>query len=179
MDRTRWPPRSHCVLNFRQDMTAPPATTRHDHNHCRTAAREAAERLTEARGQRLTATRARVLEIVAESHRPIGAYDILQRLSAERGRAAPPTVYRALAFLVEQGLAHRIDSLNAFVACFEPERMHDAGFLICDTCKSVEEIADPAVGEAVRRSVGARGFTPRRTVVEISGTCAACAGKPG
>lgn len=153
------------------------AAARHDHSHCRTAAREAAERLSEARGLRLTPTRARVLDIVAESHKPIGAYDILQRLSAERGRAAPPTVYRALAFLVEQGLAHRIDSLNAFVACFDPERSHDAGFLICDRCRSVEEIAEASLGEAVRRSVGARGFTPRRAVVEISGLCAACAAK--
>ena len=158
-------------------MSAPPAHPPHDHSHCRAAAREAAERLTQARGLRLTATRARVLEIVAESHRPIGAYDILQRLSEERGRAAPPTVYRALAFLVDHGLAHRIDSLNAFVACFDPERNHDAGFLICDSCKSVEEIAEPSLGEAVRRSVGARGFQPRRTVMEISGTCAACAAR--
>jgi Fur family zinc uptake transcriptional regulator len=156
---------------------APAASPRHDHSHCRTAAREAAERLTESRGLRLTPTRARVLEIVAESHQPVGAYDILQRLSAERGRAAPPTVYRALAFLVEQGLAHRIDSLNAFVACFDSERSHDAGFLICDTCKAVEEIAENAVGEAVRQSVTARGFHPRRTVVEISGICAACAAR--
>lgn len=155
-------------------MTAAPA---HDHSHCRASAREAAERLTAARGVRLTETRARVLEIVAESHKPIGAYDILQRLSAERGRAAPPTVYRALAFLVEQGLAHRIDSLNAFIACFDPERTHDAGFLICDRCKAVEEIADPAIGGAIRRAAGAQGFTPSRTVVEISGECAACAAK--
>ena len=153
------------------------AVAKHDHTHCRAAARDAAMRLTEARGVRLTPTRARVLDIVAESHKPIGAYDILQRLSAERGRAAPPTVYRALTFLVEQGLAHRIDSLNAFVACFDPERTHDAGFLICDKCKSVEEIAEASLGEAVRSSVAARGFVPRRTVVEISGTCAASAAK--
>lgn len=158
-------------------MTAASNAPRHDHSHCRATAREAAERLTAARGLRLTPTRARVLEIVAESHQPVGAYDILQRLSAERGRAAPPTVYRALAFLVEQGLAHRIDSLNSFVACFDPERNHDAGFLICDACKAVEEIAESALGDAVRRSVGARGFVPRRTVVEISGTCAACTAK--
>ena len=153
------------------------AASTHDHSHCRASAREAAERLATARGLRLTETRARVLEIVAESHKPIGAYDILQRLSAERGRAAPPTVYRALAFLVEQGLAHRIDSLNAFVACFDPERMHDAGFLICDRCKSVEEIADPAIGGAIRSAAAAQGFTPSRTVVEIGGLCAACASK--
>ena len=150
----------------------------HDHASCQTVARQAAERLAEARGVRLTDSRARVLEIVAESHKPIGAYDILQRLAAERGRAAPPTVYRALAFLVEQGFAHRIDSLNAFIACFDPERAHDAGFLICEQCKTVEEVADPALGTAVRAAVTASGFRPRRSVVEISGLCAACAGTP-
>jgi Fur family zinc uptake transcriptional regulator len=146
----------------------------HDHASCQTVARQAAERLAEARGVRLTDSRARVLEIVAESHKPIGAYEILQRLATERGRAAPPTVYRALAFLVEQGFAHRIDSLNAFIACFDPERAHDAGFLICEQCKTVEEVATPALGTAVRAAVTASGFQPRRSVVEISGLCAAC-----
>ena len=151
------------------------ASHHHDHASCRSEALEAARRLTERRGLKLTETRARVLDIVAESHTPIGAYDILQRLAGERGRAAPPTVYRALGFLVEQGFVHRIDTLNAFVACFDAERSHDAGFLICETCKTVDEIAEPALGEAVRKTVAARGFKPRRTVVEISGTCAACA----
>lgn len=152
-------------------------TASHSHNHaaCRSEALDAARRLTESRGLKLTETRARVLDIVAESHTPIGAYDILQRLAGERGRAAPPTVYRALGFLVEQGFVHRIDTLNAFVACFDAERSHDAGFLICENCKTVEEIAEPALGDAVRKTVAARGFKPRRTVVEISGTCAACA----
>lgn len=158
-------------------MSAASPLPRHDHSHCRTSAREAAERVVEQRGLRLTPTRARVLEIVAESHRPVGAYDILQRLSDERGRAAPPTVYRALAFLVEQGLAHRIDSLNAFVACFDPESSHAAGFLICDTCRSVTEMADTSLDAAIQASVTAQGFKPARTVVEISGTCAACAAK--
>jgi Fur family zinc uptake transcriptional regulator len=152
-------------------------TLAHDHGACRSDALEAARRLTEGRGLRLTETRARVLEIVAESHKPIGAYDILQRLAGERGRAAPPTVYRALSFLVEQGLVHRIDTLNAFIACFDAERSHDAGFLICESCQTVEEIADPALSAAVHGAVAARGFLPRRTVVEISGTCGACTAK--
>lgn len=149
----------------------------HDHSNCRASALDAAHRLAESRGARLTPTRARVLDIVAESHKPIGAYDILERLSRERGRAAPPTVYRALAFLVEQGFVHRIDSLNAFIACFDAERSHDAGFLICEGCQTVEEIADPTLGAAMKGSVAARGFKARRAVMEISGLCAACAGK--
>lgn len=150
------------------------STASHDHAACRTSALDAAARLAERRGLRLTPTRARVLEIVAEHHKPIGAYDILQRLAGERGRAAPPTVYRALAFLVEQGFVHRIDSLNAFVACFDAEHSHDAGFLICEVCRTVEEIAEPSLGEHIRALVAARGFRAVRSVVEISGTCAAC-----
>lgn len=152
-------------------------TESHNHAACRSAALDAANRLAESRGAKMTPTRARVLDIVAESHKPVGAYDILERLSRERGRAAPPTVYRALNFLVEQGFVHRIDTLNAFIACFDAERRHDAGFLICESCKTVEEIADPGLGEAVRGSVASRGFRPRRTVVEISGLCAACAAR--
>lgn len=148
----------------------------HDHAACRAAALEAATRLTESRGLKLTPTRARVLEIVAESHKPVGAYDILQRLAGERGRAAPPTVYRALAFLVEQGLVHRIDSLNAFIACFDAEHAHEAGFLICETCRTVEEIADPALFERIRALVAAHDFKASRATVEIAGACAACRG---
>ncbi len=131
-------------------------------------------RLTESRGGRLTPTRARVLEIIAESHRPIGAYDILQRLSEERGRAAPPTVYRALDFLLAQGLVHRIDSLNAFVACFDAAHAHQAGFFICQSCRSVTEITDAALGKLTDRLARDQGFTPSRTTLEISGLCYAC-----
>lgn len=136
---------------------------------------DAAERLADARGLRLTPTRARVLEIVAESHKPVGAYEILERLSGERGRVAPPTVYRALSFLMEQGFVHRIEQLNAFVACFGADRDHEAGFLICERCKTVEEIAEPALAKAIAAAVATHRFKPARAVVEISGLCAACA----
>ena len=151
----------------------------HDHASCRESALEAARRIAEERGVRLTPTRARVLDIIAESHRPVGAYDILQRLADERGAAAPPTVYRALGFLVEQGFAHRIDSLNAFVACFTPDHTHEAGFLIYESCRTVEEIADPALGAAIRKAIADRGFQATRSAVEIAGRCAACAAAEG
>lgn len=147
----------------------------HDHGACRSAALDAAHRLAQSRGLRLTPTRARVLEIVAESHKPLGAYDILERLSGERGRVAPPTIYRALSFLVEQGFVHRIEQLNAFVACFGAETSHEAGFLICETCKTVEEVAEPALARAIAAAVSAHRFKPTRAVVEITGLCATCA----
>ena len=127
--------------------------------------------------ERLTPPRRRVLELLLEADGPMKAYDLIAAYGQDGEPAKPPTVYRALDFLERLGFAHRIDSLNAFVACFDPERSHDAGFLICESCRSVTELADPALDHAIRTSVTAQGFHPSRTVVEISGTCAACAAK--
>ncbi len=138
-----------------------------------------ADALAAERGVRLTPTRRRVLEIVAEHHRPLGAYEILERLSRERGPVAPPTVYRALAFLVENGFAHRIESLNAFVACFEPAHRQRAFFLICERCGDAAELLDAGVERALDAAAAARGFTPARLGVEIAGVCGACAAAQG
>jgi Fur family zinc uptake transcriptional regulator len=108
----------------------------------------------------------------------MGAYDILATLSKDRAatgeRAAPPTVYRALEFLMTAGLVHRIDSLNAFVACFTPLQAHKSYFLLCEQCGTAEEIDDGSLqrllGETARRS----GFAARHETVELRGTCAAC-----
>ena len=93
----------------------------HDHRRCVADALDKAEALCSDRGARLTKLRCRVLELVWNSHAPIGAYDVLRRLSQEHQSAAPPTVYRALDFLLEQGLIHRIESLNAYIGCPVPE----------------------------------------------------------
>ena len=150
----------------------------HDHAACRAAALEAATRLTESRGLKLTPTRARVLEIVAESHKPVGAYDILQRLAGERGRAAPPTVYRALAFLVEQGLVHRIDSLNAYVGCPQPGRPHAAYFFICRDCGDAAELHDDELSASLAACARRAGFQVETATVELAGICARCSGRP-
>jgi Fur family zinc uptake transcriptional regulator len=143
-----------------------------------TRALDAATKLADERSIRMTPLRRRVLEIVSQSHRPTGAYDILATLSNERAasgeRAAPPTVYRALEFLMTAGLVHRIDSLNAFVACFTPLHAHKSYFLLCERCGTAEEIEDGSLhrllGETARRS----GFAARHETVELRGTCAAC-----
>lgn len=126
------------------------------------------------RGVRLTELRRRVLEIVLDRHAPIGAYDVLERLSAERGRVAPPTVYRALDFLVSQGLVHRVDSRNAFVGCIRAEGPHRACFLLCGECGAVAELVDPELEAAVAQLARRAGFEITRQVVEIEGRCAAC-----
>ena len=149
----------------------------HDHAACAEEAMQAAREACAAAGLRLTDARARVLEILLESHAALGAYEILDRLAAEGRRAAPPVAYRALDFLVAHGFAHRIEKLNAFVACARPAS--GAGeapaFLICRACRQVAEIsAAPAAG-ALAPEAARLGFRPERTVVEIEGLCPACA----
>ena len=116
--------------------------TDHDHRHCLDEILAEAERICGGRKARLTERRRRVLEIVAESHAAIGAYDIIDRLAADGGRPAPITVYRALDFLMEHGLVHRLASLNAYVSCPQAGAEHGAQFLICHHCGAIGELAD-------------------------------------
>ena len=148
---------------------------KHDHDACMADAVAAAEVRTTQSEARLTPLRRRVLELVCESHVPVGAYDLLARLEGERnGRAAPPTIYRALDFLMEHGLIHRITSLNAYVACFGPHRPHDACLFICERCRTVEESEAPGLQRAIEREAAGGGFRVRSQTVEISGVCRAC-----
>lgn len=148
----------------------PPA---HDHERCIAAALAAAQDLCARRELRLTPLRRRVLELVWTSHRPVGAYALLEELRQE-GKAAPPTVYRALDFLLEHGFIHRLASLNAYVGCSRPGSSHAGQFLICERCGDLAELNDPAVEEAIARSSRTAGFRPRSQTVEILGLCPRC-----
>ncbi|EGH97938.1 Zinc uptake regulation protein [Pseudomonas syringae pv. maculicola] len=134
-----------------------------------------AETLCTQQGLRLTTLRRRVLELVWQSHKPLGAYDILAVLSEEDGRrAAPPTVYRALDFLLENGLVHRIASLNAFTGCNHPTHAHQGQFLICRLCHAAIELQHPAISNAVVDAAAGVGFAVEGQTVEIVGVCAGC-----
>lgn len=133
-----------------------------------------AERLCRERGLRFTSLRKRVLEIVWHSHRPVGAYDILASLGGEGRRPAPPTVYRALDFLIDAGLVHRLDSLNAFIGCPDPGRLHAGQFLICRQCRTVIELDDPGIERLVSGKAESLGFSEVRQVLEIEGVCESC-----
>ena len=146
----------------------------HDHDHCVADAVAAADALCAANGTRLTALRRRVLELVWASHQPIGAYALLDALRKEGMASAPPTVYRALEFLLENGLVHRIESLNAFVGCAHPGAAHRGLFLICTSCRNAIEIDDPRVARAVAGAAGDRGFSVEHATVEVAGTCPNC-----
>lgn len=152
---------------------------RHDHEPCIRDAREAAEALARRRGLRFTPLRWQVFEIVLASHRPAGAYDILNELARAPGwrKPAPPTVYRALDFLMGLGLVHRIDTLSAYAACFAAERRHCTHFLLCKACGRIAEIGDAALEAALSRAAEDAGFAAERETVEISGLCRDCAGK--
>lgn len=148
---------------------------RHNHQRCVRTALQNAESMSLARGLRMTATRRRVLEILWQSHNPLGAYDILERLQeSEERRPAPMAVYRALDFLIEAGLAHRLSSLNAFIGCSTPDNDHQAQFLICDQCGSAAEIEEQPIAEAVEQAATSVGFQVHQGVVEISGVCPNC-----
>jgi len=149
---------------------------KHDHSACIHGALEAAARLCEARGSRLTPLRQQVLEALWGSHNAQGAYDVLHALNNRaKKKLAPLSVYRALDFLVEEGLAHRIESLNAYVGCPHPGERHALQFLICSSCRLVVELDESKINKTLDASASTHGFTPARTVVEVVGTCAACA----
>ena len=150
----------------------PPAG--HDPDSCVSDAIDTAERLCRERGLRFTALRRRVLTLVWDSHKPIGAYDILDKLGNEGRTAAPPTVYRALDFLIEAGLVHRLDSLNAFIGCPDPSRSHTGQFMICRQCRTVLELHDPEIESVVAGKAERLGFTAVHQVLAVQGLCAAC-----
>ena len=151
----------------------------HDHGDCVAAAVAAAEAACTRKKLRLTPVRRRVLEILAEEHRAMGAYDILEQLRTEGQAAHPPVAYRALDFLVEHGFAHKIERLNAFIACGHPGdgpgASHRPAFLICRSCQSVAEAHVPPADGKLGAQAAELGFKIERTVIEAEGLCPGCA----
>jgi Fur family zinc uptake transcriptional regulator len=129
-----------------------------------------------AAGARLTDTRRQVLTLILGSDEPVGAYLLLDRLKADKANATPNTVYRALEFLREQGLVHKLERLNAFVGCTDggEHAHHAAQFLICVKCGVVTELEDHGISHSVAEAAAAAGFKPRHATVEVDGLCAAC-----
>lgn len=148
----------------------------HHHTECVRHAIDAAESKCRAGGARFTALRRRVLELVWNSHEPVGAYALLEALRGEGHAAQPPTVYRALDFLLRQDLIHRLERRNAYIGCTQPEQPHAAQFLICIDCGRAAELNDPAIGAALNRGAEAAGFRITAQTVEIEGLCADCRG---
>ncbi len=147
----------------------------HDHTCCIDNALGQAAEICQKRGQRLTPLRKQVLELVWDSHKPVGAYDVLAMMSRDQERpTAPPTVYRALDFLLEQGLIHRIASLNAYIGCHCPGHPHEGIFLICKQCRTTQELPDSSAVVHLRKQAGSTGFQTHHALVELTGLCPAC-----
>jgi Fur family transcriptional regulator, zinc uptake regulator len=147
----------------------------HDHQRCASEAIAYAEAQCAARAQRLTPLRRQVLEALLASHSPLGAYEIIERMADKNGRPAPITVYRALDFLRDNGLVHRIESRNAFVACAHNHSGDDlVVFLICERCGAVGEGPGRAVAAALKSASRAAGFSPKSPLIEIAGICSHC-----
>jgi Fur family zinc uptake transcriptional regulator len=144
----------------------------HNHDDCIATAIAAADKISAGKGLQLTPIRRRVLEILLAKHRAIGAYEILEVLRAEGRAAQPPVAYRALDFLVSNGFAHRIESLNAFVACSNPGEAHHAAFLVCRKCAAVAETDGQTSG--LDEAAKAAGFDTESRVIEAEGICPSC-----
>ncbi|UWQ98855.1 transcriptional repressor [Rhodobacteraceae bacterium S2214] len=145
---------------------------KHDHRACVATALSAADAACLARKVQFTPVRRRTLEILLEAHAALGAYDVLARLDADGFGAKPPVAYRALSFLVDQGFVHRIERLNAFVACAHPDTTHDPAFMICRGCGTVAEAQ--AGNSALGQSAASAGFQIEQTVIEAEGLCPTC-----
>ena len=151
----------------------------HDHSGLTGGALDRALAAAEARavkdGERMTPQRRRVLALLLEAGEPVKAYDLIARFGEDGQAAKPPTVYRALEFLERKGLAHRIASISAYVACTATSDTpgHAAAFLICDCCGATEEVVTPA-SPAFAQAAEVAGYAIARTTIEGHGRCPAC-----
>lgn len=146
----------------------------HNHRRCIHNALVMAEKTCASQGLRLTELRRQVLALVWERHEPVKAYDILDQLRQRRRKAAPPTVYRALDFLLQAGLIHRVETLNAYVGCGDPDRPHIGQFLLCCQCGTAAELDAPGITAILAREAKDLGFQVDRQTVEIRGLCPQC-----
>ena len=152
-------------------------TSKQHHNHaaCVEKAMDAAEQVCRDNGVKLTDTRRKVLQMVWQGHSAVKAYDLIERFDGGKGATKPPTIYRALDFLVENGLVHRIASLNAFVGCSHPAEGHEGNFFICDDCNDVIEMEGRPLSQPIEKMAKSKGFRVGHKTVEIHGTCGRCA----
>ncbi|WP_188152103.1 Fur family transcriptional regulator [Teredinibacter waterburyi] len=151
----------------------------HDHTACIERALKEADLLCANADVRLTELRRKVLELIWQSHAPLGAYRLMEMLeqASDRKRVAPPTVYRALDFLIEQKLIHKVHSLNAFIGCTRPRQPHGDALFICRECGFTEEVASKPIQQAINLSASQQRFEVEDQFMEIIGRCAACRAK--
>ena len=155
--------------------SSPVGFEKHDHKECVAEALAAADAYCEERNLNLTPVRRKVLEFLLAEHRALGAYAILDLLKEAGFKSQPPVAYRALEFLTETGFVHKIERLNAFVACAHPSQDHSPAFMICRACDAVAEAHGLVQSDTLGQAAKATGFHIERTVVEAEGLCPDCA----
>lgn len=155
----------------------PKGFQQHNHDQCMQDALSAVEARCAQEGLRLTPVRRKVLELLLQEHRALGAYAILDLLREAGFGSQPPVAYRALDFLSEHGFVHKIERLNAFVACAHPEEIHSPAFMICRLCDAVAEAQSAPVKGALGEAARAAGFQIEKAVLEAEGVCPACVDK--
>ncbi len=153
----------------------PSSNHAHNHDQCIEQALVRASDICEKRETRFTPLRRKVLELVWGGHKPITAYELLDLLSLDgKKRVAPPTIYRALDFLIEEGFVHRLESLNAFIGCSDPEHLHQGHFLICTQCRTVKEINEKTLHDKIKDVANNEGYQLDHSMLEIMGKCVNC-----
>ena len=138
---------------------------------------EQVQQICSERGIRLTPQRKEVLGIIHSAEQPLGAYDILEKMAQDGRKPAPPTVYRALEFLLGAHLIHKLETLHAYVACSHPDHPHSSQFLICNECGEVDELESAGLDGTLSDLAQARGFRAESQTIEVKGTCADCSDK--
>ncbi|BCG62761.1 MAG: Fur family transcriptional regulator, zinc uptake regulator [Methyloprofundus sp.] len=146
----------------------------HNHKSCQKQALQVAEKICTKKGLRLTPIRRRILELICTSHKAIGAYELLDIYHAEDPKAKPVTIYRTLDFLIEAGLVHKIESINAFIGCLQAETQHKSAILICEQCSNAYEIDASSVYDSLFALSQAIQFTPHCLTLELHGVCSNC-----
>lgn len=157
--------------------TTPVGFEKHNHKTCVAEGLALAESRCAAEGLRLTPVRRKVLEVLLQDHRALGAYAILDQLRDAGFGSQPPVAYRALDFLVENGFAHKVERLNAFVACAHSNDCHSPAFMICRKCDAVAEADSMPANGTLGSAAKAAGFQIEKTVIEVEGVCPACVDK--
>ncbi len=149
---------------------------KHSHTRCIDDALQSAELICTERKIRFTDLRMQVLRMIWENHEPVKAYDLMDKLKDGDVSAKPPTVYRTLDFLLENGLVHKINSLNAYVGCSHPQTHSECYFLVCDQCEEIKECCNSVLNEQIAQTASRYHFTPQSTSLEIHGICQDCSG---
>lgn len=149
-------------------------TQHHNHSRCISHALDSAVNVCRKKSLRFTPIRQRVFELIWDSHEPVVAYDILKKLRDEKTNAEPPTVYRALDFLLAVGLVHKIESLSAYVGCEHTDKPHVSQFLICIDCRQTIELDDKLIQKTIEQQAAKTGFVIHNQMIEIKGICPGC-----